>query len=221
MVTDKMIDNKSCINSSTSSNPVERGSKKMAPLKIVFYSMFFSLVFLHFSNTYAQSAAEKTNLLGWATLSPNIGTEFAVMNKTNKWSLDAQLSYHPWKPFSGRSLRHWLASPELRWWYCRRFEGSFWGVHLLGGEFNVHDLPLLGMSKEYEYSGYLIGGGISYGYQIPLSPRWGMEFTAGIGYVWISYDKYECKECREKVAEGNYNYYGLTRLGVSLIYFLQ
>lgn len=166
----------------------------------------------------AQQIAEKTNIIGWTTLSPNIGGEISL---SRQWSLDANFSYHPWKLSATTSLRHWLLSPELRWWYCRSFEGSFWGVHLLAGQFNVRALPLTGMPKDYEYAGFLIGGGVSYGYHLPLSARWGMEFTVGVGYAWIDYDKYECKQCREKIAEGQYNYFGPTRLGISLIYFLQ
>jgi hypothetical protein len=166
----------------------------------------------------AQKIAEKTNLAGWASLSPNIGGEIAL---SRKWSLDAGLSYHPWKISNAVSLRHWLLSPEIRWWPCHSFKGSFWGIHALTGQFNVHAIPLTGMPKEYEYAGFLIGGGLSYGYYFPLSTRWSLELSIGAGYVWIDYDKYECKECLEKIAEGAYNYFGLTRLGLSLIYFLQ
>jgi hypothetical protein len=176
-------------------------------------------IFLQFSvNLKAQKIAEKTNLAGWATLSPNIGTEVAL---AQQWTLEARLSYHPWKILETVSLRHWMASPEIRYWLCRNFEGSFVGFHAVTGQFNVRALPLTGMSRYYEYAGFFAGGGFNYGYQLPLSARWGLEFTAGLGYVWIAYDKFECKECREKVAQGFYNYFGPTRFGISLMYFLQ
>lgn len=187
--------------------------------RTVFFSAFFLLLFLSCTFTVrAQKIAEKTNFLGWATLTPNVGTEVAL---SRRWSFDTILSYHPWKPFKSVSFRHWLVSPEIRWWYCRTYEGSFWGLHALAGQFNVKALPLVSLPKENEYAGVFAGGGISYGYHLPLSARWGMEFTVGAGYVWINYDKYECKECREKVAEGTYHYLGLTRIGLSLVYFLQ
>jgi hypothetical protein len=167
---------------------------------------------------FRQKTAEKTNLLFLATLSPNIGTEISVARNT---SLDLTLSYHPWKISDNLSLRHWIVSPELRFWNCRSYEGTFFGLHLLVGQFNVHAIPLTQMPKNNEYAGFIVGGGLSYGYHFPLSARWGMEFTLGLGYIRISYDRYECKECREKIAEGNYNYFGPTRLGMSLIYFLQ
>ncbi|MDR0541810.1 MAG: DUF3575 domain-containing protein [Dysgonamonadaceae bacterium] len=180
--------------------------------------LFSFLLLLGAYPAQAQKIAEKSNLLWWATVSPNIGTEIAL---SNQWSLDATFSYHPWRIWETTNLRHWLVSPELRWWYCRSYEGSFWGVHALAGQFNVRALPLTGMPESYDYAGFLAGGGLSYGYHLPLSARWSLEFTVGGGYVWISYDKYECKECREKIATGYYNYFGPTRVGLSLIYFLQ
>ncbi len=35
------------------------------------------------------------------------------------------------------------------------------------------------MEKKNSYNGYAYGGGISYGYQLYVSPRWNVEFTAG------------------------------------------
>jgi hypothetical protein len=140
---------------------------------------------------------------------------------TNNCCKGIRNSYHSWKLSETLNLQHWLLSPELRWWYCRSYEGSFWGLHALAGQFNVHAIPLIGMPEEYEYAGLLWGGGVSYGYHLPLSVRWGFEFTLGAGYVRMNYDKYECKECREKIAEGKYNYFGLTRIGALIIYFMQ
>jgi hypothetical protein len=182
----------------------------------------FGLILLFFllcsPAAQAQKISEKTNVLFLATLSPNIGTEIVL---SNRFTLDASLSYHPWKLSKTIHLKHWLFSPELRWWYCRSNEGSFWGLHALTGQFDVHSLPFTRMPKEYEYGGFLYGGGLSYGYHLPLSVHWGLEFTVGAGYLRIEYDKYECTSCREQIAEGTYNYFGPTRAGISLVYFLQ
>lgn len=169
------------------------------------------------STAGAQQVVEKTNLLGVATLSPNIGTEISF---SRRWSLEASLSYHPWKSLGKVRMRHWLVSPELRYWLCRSYEGSFFGLHALAGGFNVMAVPLTGLSDKYVYTGFLSGAGLSYGYHLPLSARWSLEFIAGAGYAWINYDRYECRECLEKIAEGKYHYFGLTRLGISLVYFL-
>ena len=35
-----------------------------------------------------------------------------------------------------------------------------------------------------------MAAGISYGYQLYVSPRWNVEFTAGFRYLHFEYDKY-------------------------------
>jgi hypothetical protein len=176
------------------------------------------LLALPLQGLQAQRIIEKTNLLWWGTLTPNVGMELYL---SPRWSVDANFTYHPWKLSESVSLRHWMISPEARYWFCRTFEGSFVGLHALAGKFNVHAIPMTGLPDEYEYAGFMLGAGLSYGYHLPLARRWSMEFTAGAGFIRFDYDKYECKACREKVARGYYYYVGPTRLGVSLIYFLQ
>lgn len=57
--------------------------------------------------------------------------------------------------------------------------------------------------KEYVYRGDLYGGGISYGYHWAMGDRWGMEVTVGGGYAQLSYDKYLCRDCGERVGRLN------------------
>ncbi len=39
-------------------------------------------------------------------------------------------------------FKHWLVHPEFRYWLCERFNGHFFGVHLLGGEYNISKVKL-------------------------------------------------------------------------------
>lgn len=75
--------------------------------------------------------------------------------------------------------------------------------------------------KDRRYEGYLYGGGIGYGYQWILSPRWNFEASLGAGFARIHYDIYPCAECGTKLGEGKYNYWGVTKAALSLIYFLK
>lgn len=70
----------------------------------------------------AQNVALKTNLLYWATTTPNLGLEASVGRKHT-----VQLFYglNPWKSSSGKSLRHWVLQPEYRYWFCESFNGWF------------------------------------------------------------------------------------------------
>jgi len=54
-----------------------------------------------------------------------------------------------------------------------------------------------------------------------LSTRFSMEFTAGIGYAFLKYDKNRCTDCTKKLGEGVTHYFGPTRAGLSLVYMLK
>ena len=77
--------------------------------------------------------ALKTNLLYDAGLNPNLGIEFGL---APKWSLDISGQVNAWT-ISDKRWRHWLVQPEARYWLCERFQGHFFGIHALGGQFNV------------------------------------------------------------------------------------
>lgn len=171
---------------------------------------------------FAQKAAIKNNLLYDATASPNLALEMALSRKT---SLELGVGLN-WFDFSdNRKFKHLLVQPELRWWTCDVFNGHFFGIHAHGAQFNVGgwDIPVgrLDTFKDNRYEGYLYGGGISYGYQWILSPRWNFEASIGGGYARIHYDKYPCTNCGSKIDEGKYNYWGVTKAAVSLIYIIK
>jgi hypothetical protein len=121
-------------------------------------------------------------------------------------------------------VKHWLAQPELRYWLCERFNGSFFGVHALVGEFNLADLKLPGGLLPFlegnRFEGLLYGGGVTFGHQWILGKRWSLEAAVGGGFARIQYDKFKCASCSPKLESNTYNYFGLTRTVVSLVYFL-
>lgn len=169
----------------------------------------------------------KTNLLyGAGTLTPNLGVEIGLGKRT---TLDVNVGYN-WFNLNGttennKKLVHWLVRPEFRYWLCEKFNGHFLGVHALGSQFNIsgHNLSLLleKDSKQYRYQGWAIGAGISYGYQLFLSKRWNAEFSLGVGYAYLDYNKYPCYKCGDKLNSGNKHYLGPTNASVSLIYILK
>ena len=168
----------------------------------------------------AQNVALKTNLLYWATTTPNLGAEVSFARKHS-----VQLFYglNPWRASGSRkSIRHWLVQPEYRYWFCESFNGWFLGGHLMGGEFNAGnvDLPfgLLPQLKTRRYEGWYAGGGVTVGYQWPLSRHWNVEASLGVGYDYIKYDKFKCAECGEKLKSDHTNYFGPTKLALSVLY---
>lgn len=182
-----------------------------------------ALVIMAFSAvSYGQSTALKTNLLYWGTTSPNLQLEFGLRKKT---TFELSAGFNLFEFSDNKKFKHVLVQPEYRYWFCERFNGHFLGVHAHGAQFNVGglDVPVgrLDIFKDNRYEGYLYGGGISWGYQWVLSPRWNFEASIGGGYARIHYDKYPCATCGSKEADGKENYWGVTKGALSLIYFIK
>ncbi len=170
----------------------------------------------------AQKAAVKTNLLYGATATPNLQFELGLGEKSTL-ELGAGMN---WFTFSdNRKFKHILLQPEYRYWFCETFNGSFLGIHAHGAQFNVGgwDIPVgrLSAFKDHRYQGYLYGAGISYGYQWVLSPRWNFEASLGGGFARIHFDEYPCVTCGTWIGDGVYNYWGITKASLSLVYFLK
>ena len=152
-------------------------------------------------------------LLG--TGSPNMGLEFGI---GKKYSLSLDASYNPFKFSELTFWKHVAVQPEFRWWLCHRYAGSFLGTHALYSHFNV-SAPSLGL--DYRYQGDLAGAGVAYGYSWMLGKRWNIEAVIGGGFVHLRYDKYECKECGDRLGTYKRNYLGVTKAAISLIYHIK
>lgn len=168
----------------------------------------------------------KTNLLyGGYALTPNLGVEIGLGKRT---TLDISGSYN-WfnldgKKNNNKKLVHWMVQPEFRYFLCEKFNGHFFGVHALYSQYNIggHNLPMLfgKGSKDFRHQGWAAGAGVSYGYQLMLGRSWNLEFNIGVGYAQLKYDKYECKNCGDKVGKETKHYFGPTKAGVSLIWII-
>lgn len=167
------------------------------------------------------SVALKANLLYAATLTPNLALEIGLGKKT---TLELGGGYNFYESGNDRHWKHWLVQPEFRYWFCERFNGSFLGVHALGGEYNFAklNLPLSVFDdlENYRYEGHYYGGGIAFGYQWILSKRWNFELSLGLGYVRVYYDKYNCPSCGGAIEDGVENYWGPTKASISFLIFL-
>ena len=71
------------------------------------------------------------------------------------------------------------------------------------------------------FEGWFIGAGVSYGYHWILNSRLSMEFTLGVGYAFLDYDKTRCTDCKQVIGEAKTHYFGPTRAGLSLVYMLK
>jgi len=189
---------------------------------------------------YSQTLAVKSNVLYDATSTINLGVEFAL---SEIWTLDISGNFNPWA-FPQRTvnsshvllsqhdaiMKHWMIQPEFRRWFCEPFHGHFAGLHVHGGQFNVGGLTFLpeGWGKngiqQKRFEGWLAGGGMSYGYHWIFNSRLSLEFSLGMGYTFLKYDKYNHYADTEptQLDRNHYrmHYIGPTKVGISVIVML-
>lgn len=195
---------------------------------IIFFILLFSGI-----SADAQRIGVKTNALYLATSTPNIGIEYAF---ADRFSLELEGGYNPWTLDSDRNMKakHFLISPEVRYWFCESFHGHFIGINANYTLFNISavSVPALFFPvrssrgviedlKEGRGEGWAVGAGLTYGCSWPIARRWNLECTVGLGYWYTDYDKFESRKCglfQEHVSHGAF---GPTALGVSFIYLIR
>ena len=183
--------------------------------------MLLLIIALAVSSGIKAQVALKNNLLYDASLTPNAGVEIGL---ARKWTFDTTFGLNPWTFSDNKKIRHWLLQPELRYWFCQKFNGHFVGLHLMGGEFNAGGVKLpLGIApclRNNRYEGWYAGGGLVYGYQWPLSRHFSVETVIGLGYDYLKYKKFPCEHCGTETGRGHYNYVGPTKAALNHIYNL-
>ncbi|MDR2138672.1 MAG: DUF3575 domain-containing protein, partial [Tannerella sp.] len=200
--------------------------------------LLFGICLVSVKATYGQDIAVKSNILYDATTTINLGVEFALSDRLtldvsgnlNPWLFpNTHVTYEadgtPHR-IDGK-FKHWMLQPELRWWTCEKFNGHFFGTHLHAGSFNVgglvflpdnigvtYDEPTpdwkLGTGIRWQrYEGWLMGAGVSYGYHWILSDRFSLEFSLGVGYAYLKYDKHNpCWNCDAVEGSSFMHYFG-------------
>jgi hypothetical protein len=162
--------------------------------------------------------AIKTNLLYDATTTLNLVVEFRTSRRT---SIDLPFNYNPWSFRGGETkIKHFLAQPEFRWWLKETFRGHFFGLHGHYAFYNVGGLPHGPFSqymRDHRFQGHLGGAGVSWGYRWNFNHRWGLEVTLGVGYAYLTYDKFECRTCGTNLGHETEHYFGPTKAGVKVI----
>lgn len=133
--------------------------------------------------------AVRTNLLYDAAMTPNIGLEFFFHDK---WSVAANWMYAWWK--SDRKSFYWRVyggDVEGRWWlgkngYGDKYTGHHLGVYVQAGTFDFE----LG-KKGQVVDDWSFGGGVAYGYAMPIARRLNLDFSIGLGYFRGDFKEYQ------------------------------
>ena len=179
----------------------------------------------------AQQVGIKTNVVYDATATVNLGVEVGL---SQRLTLDVSGNLNLWTWRENMKWKHWLVQPELRLWTCQRFAGHFFAVHGLAGQFNVGNIHIFGRAipdrfklfgtdysllSKYRHEGWAFGGGLAYGYALPLAKHWNMEFEIGAGAIYSISDSFECDVCnRPKDTGVKHLRPAITKAALSIVY---
>ena len=136
--------------------------------------------------------AVTTNLLYDAALIPNIGVEITL---GGRWSLTADWNYawwsntrdnKAWQTYGGYlGVRHYFGRIAK----TRRFSGHFLGLY---GDALTYDFELGGTG--YQAARWGFGGGVEYGFSLPLNRSLNLDFSLGLGFQDGDYMTYEPRD---------------------------
>ena len=169
----------------------------------------------------AQRIGVKTNALYWATATPNVGFEYAF---ADRWTVELAGGYNPWTFNKEENVKakHFLISPEVRYWFCEAFNGHFIGINGNYTQFNVGGVPIpIEDLNNFRSEGWAAGAGLNYGYAFPIGRRWNMELKVGAGFWYSEYDRYESRPCGLFHESNVKTVFGPTDLGITFIYLIK
>jgi hypothetical protein len=169
----------------------------------------------------------KNNLAYDALAVPNLGAEFYL---GRNFSIVGNWQYAWWsKNSKNRFWRVYGGDLALRKWFGKAAKRKPLTGHHLGiyGQVLTYDFEKGG--KGYlggEPGGTIFdkcnyGGGIEYGYSLPIARRLNIDFTLGVGYFGGEYYEYVPKNDRYVVqATKSLNWVGPTKLEISLVWLI-
>lgn len=119
----------------------------------------------------AQRVAVSTDVVQWATVSPNLGFEVAL-SQHHAFAFSA--STCPVKVSDRLSVTHLSVLPEYRYWFRMPFYGHYTGANLIYSSYDIG-------GSRYVRTGNLIAACANYGYSFIIGRRWNIIPHAGLG----------------------------------------
>lgn len=160
----------------------------------------------------------KTNLLYDVALVPNIGAEFYL---GNGWSLGANWMYAWWK--NDKHHNYWRiygGGLDIRKYFGKAADKKPLTGHHLGlySHMVTYDFELGGTGF---LSNLSYGGGVEYGYLLPVGRRLNLDFGAGVGYLGGEYKKYiPDQNCYVWQSTHKRHWFGPTKAEISLVWLI-
>lgn len=157
--------------------------------------------------------AVKTNLAYDAVAILNAGFEIEV---TPHFSVDIPVIWSLWDWKQDFGLRMVAVQPEARYWLKKAGSGSAFGINFGIASYNFrHD------DIRYQNAGRpLLSVALAYTYALHIADRWDAEFSLAVGYANARYNRYYNIDNGALINTKNRNYFGPTKIGISLSYRL-
>ncbi len=161
----------------------------------------------------------RTNMLYDVALVPNIGVEFYL---GRRWSIAGNWMYAWWH--SDKRHNYWRTyggDLEVRKWFGPRSKQKPLTGHHVGlyGQIVTYDFELGG--RGYLGDRWTYGGGLSYGYSVPIGRRFNIDFTLGVGYLGGEYKEYlPIDNCYVWQVTKQRRWFGPTKAEIQLIWLI-
>ena len=163
----------------------------------------------------------RTNLLYDAVLLPNIGIEYGisprlsvVLNAGGNW-LRIDRSRFYWRALTADAeLRFWLGSRKND--NSLQHKGHHIGVYAAVYRYDIE------FGGEGQMGDFNYGGGLSYGYSVPIGRRLSIDLSLGIGYMGGKYKKYEPRDDGRYywLSDNTRSWIGPTKAEVTLVWHI-
>ena len=167
--------------------------------------------------------AVSTNLLQDALITPNFMIEVPI---GKRWSVYGEYTF-PWWVNKKNNMAWEMLKWDLgaRYWPFYKpdesdpmdiMRGHFFGLDLSGGYYDVEP-------KHKGYQGEFILVGLEYGYAWKLSRDWRLDAFIGAGWIGSQFRYYVGDSTDQHLIyqhSGKFNWFGPTRLGVSIKYII-
>lgn len=147
---------------------------------------------------------------------------FAVLNLAYEcqfakhWTAELPVMWSLWDWKESRGVRTVAIQPGVKYWFSKPGRGNAVGV----------DFDLAWFNARWDDSRYqtacrpAMGASLLYAYTLNMGRGWKAEFSLGVGYINTRYNTYFNITDGALIDTRTKNYFGPTRIGISLVYSL-
>ncbi|MGM9785702.1 MAG: DUF3575 domain-containing protein [Candidatus Cryptobacteroides sp.] len=154
----------------------------------------------------------RTNLVRWATLTPDIGIEWRI---DKNWSIAADFSYANWNwKFRERNYALWEIAPQARYYFGKNLNW-YAGLQAKAGSYNFK-------ASDVGKQGNFAGIGAIGGYKMNLNKSLALDFSLGLGYIYTRCEEYTMiNAINVSKAKTDKHWIGPTSIGVTLTWMIK